>query len=117
MYAAIKHPRVFFMHILLPLFFPGPMCALYSRSWGPRKSTSAHAGTGITNPSVVKRRKLSFAFHSDHLCFCRFLPTVLLEVRGHRDTAPVALKATVGHISDGLHWLGLFSSVVCVQGK
>lgn len=85
------------MHMLPPLFFPGPMCALYSRSWGPRKSTSAHAGIGTTNPSVAKRRKLSITFHS---ALAGFLP---MEVRGHRETAPVVLNENVGHAGDGLH--------------
>lgn len=33
-----------------------PMCALCSRSWGPR-STSAHVGTGTKAPSVARKRK------------------------------------------------------------
>lgn len=90
------------MYVLPPLSFPGPMCALYSRSWGPRKSTSAHAGTGIKNPSVAKRRKLSIAFHSDPLCFSGVSAHGLIRGQGSPGPAPVALKVTVGHISDGL---------------
>lgn len=40
----------------LPLF-TGPMCAPCSRSWGPRRSTSARVGTGTKAPSAARRRK------------------------------------------------------------
>lgn len=40
----------------LPLL-TGPMCAPCSRSWGPRRSTSARVGTGTKAPSAARRRK------------------------------------------------------------
>lgn len=35
----------------------GPMCALCSRSWALKRSTSARVGTGTRAPSAAKRRK------------------------------------------------------------
>lgn len=41
----------------LLLALTDPMCALCSRSWGLKRSTSAHVGTGTKAPSAARRRK------------------------------------------------------------
>lgn len=43
----------------LLLALTDPMCALCSRSWGLKRSTSAHVGTGTKAPSAARRRKSS----------------------------------------------------------
>lgn len=39
------------------LVLSDPMCALCSRSWGQKRSISAHAETGTKAPSAARRRK------------------------------------------------------------
>lgn len=88
------------------------MCVLCSRSWGPRKSTSAHAGTGTTNPSVAKRRKSSTDFHSDPLCFSQVSAHGL--IRGHRSPRDSAFSSE-GEGASCWCWITLVKLVQCCR--
>lgn len=51
-----------FLNVMSPQFLPDPMSVHSSKSWGPRRSTSALVVTGTKGQSVEKKRKCCFKF-------------------------------------------------------